>query len=266
MWDKIELFLNDNLQRVISTGIVIIFVIIILFINRFTLGKLERLKMEKRKRASTVAKLLQSIVKYIAVILSIIIILGIWNFNIGPVLAGAGIIGLAVGFGAQSIIKDLFSGISIVFDNYYDVGDVIEIKGFKGTVIEVGLKSTKIVNWLGDVKIFSNGDITEVTNFSKNPSLGVVEINVAYEENIDKVISLLEENLIHIKETFPQVIEGPNVVGVVSLAPNSVVIRITVTTLAEEHYSVERGIRKYVKELFNQNHIEIPYPRVVMKK
>jgi len=261
-WQDIQEFINDELKRVITTAILIFGTIIILFIVRIIINRL--IKRQKTKRSITLGKLIQSILQYTLIIVVIIIILSVWGLDVGPILAGAGIVGVAIGFGAQSLIKDLLSGVFIVFDNYYDINDVVEVKGFKGTVIEIGLRSTKIQNWKGEVKILANGEITEVINFTKNPSLGVVEFEIAYRENILKVMNLLEENIGEVRELFPQIIEGPNILGVTKLGQGSFSIRIIVKTKSEEHYSVERGLNKFVKELFEKNNIEIPFQRTVI--
>jgi len=191
-------------------------------------------------------------------------ILGVWGIDVAPLLAGAGIFGLIVGLGAQGLIRDLLAGISIVFENYFDIDDIVEVKGFKGRVIEIGLKSTKILGWNGDVKIFTNGDIVEITNFSKYPTVAYVDLEISARHNIDGVISLLEENLDELKAIYSQIIEGPNVIGVMAVGAIGSVLRITVKTLSEEHYAVERGIRKFTKELFEKHNIEFSIPRVVL--
>jgi small-conductance mechanosensitive channel len=255
-------WLKNQAGQLIATGVIILVITILILVMKMIVNRF--LRKHHRKRAVTVARLIQSIIRYTTVIIGIIAILGVWGVNVGPILAGAGIVGIAVGFGAQTLIRDLLAGFSIVFENYYDVDDVVEIKGFKGKVTEIGLRSTRIQGWRGDVKIFANGDITEVTNFSKNPSVGVVEIEVDYQENLHKVLALLEEKIGSLREVFPQILEGPNVVGIIDLGPNSQTIRITAKTTSEEHYAVERGIYRFAKELFEEKGINGPYQRTVV--
>jgi small conductance mechanosensitive channel len=255
-------WLKESTTSLIWTGSIILVLIIILFISNIIASRF--LKHNKRKRLITITRLIQSIVRYSLLIAAIIAILAAWHVDIMPLLAGAGIIGLIVGLGAQQLIRDLLAGISIVVENYYDVDDVIEIKGFKGKVVEIGLRSTRIVGWRGDLKIFANGDITEVVNFSKNPTIGLVEIKLAYSEDLNRVLSLIDENLYKIRDSFPQIIEGPNIVGLVSLGDNGQTIRITVKTISEQHYEVERAIYKLAKEIFKNNGIEISYQRTVI--
>ncbi|MGD9605134.1 MAG: mechanosensitive ion channel family protein [Bacilli bacterium] len=253
--DTIKQFLIDEATKVITTAVLIAGTIILFIIFGLIVGRFIRKQKEKRRRAVTLAKMVQSIFRYTVSIIIIIVILDVWGLNVMPVLAGAGILGLAIGFGAQSLIKDLLAGIAIVFENYYDIDDVIEINGFKGKVEEVGLKSTRIVNWKGEVKTIFNGDIKDVINFSKNPSTGIIDVEVDSKESIDHVIALLDEKLIYLKDIFPQILEGPNVIGVVSILRKGFVVRIIVKTTSENHYSVEREVQKLVKELFDENNI-----------
>ena len=257
MWESILTFVKSYSRILISTVIVIAIAVVLNTINNIITRRFVKKNLEKRKHAVTMAKLLKSIIKYA-------IILDIWGINIGPVLAGAGILGLVIGLGAQSLINDFLSGFAIIFENHYDVGDVVEIDGFKGTVLEVSLKSTKIISWLNEVKIIANGNIKSVINFSKEPTVSYIDIRIGYEEDVNKVINLLEEKLVTIKDSFPQVIEGPNVIGVSELANQGMIITITLKTIANEQYSVKRAINKFVKEIFDENNIKIAYDQVVV--
>lgn len=262
--DKIREFIETELSKVIFTLVALALTILVLIITGALVNRFIRRKRDTRKRATTLAKLMQSIFRYVLIIIMIIVILGIWGVNITPLLAGAGIVGIVIGLGAQSLIRDFLAGLSIVFENYFDVGDVVEIKGYKGKVIEIGLKSTKIQNWKGEVKIFANGDIVEVTNFSKNPTIAYVDIDVSHRHNIDDVIELLEENLGGLREIYQQIVEGPNVIGTTAVGADGATLRIIVKTLPEEHYAVERGMKKFVKDLFEKNNIEFSMPRMVV--
>lgn len=256
----------ENLINIYQTSIILTLIILgvaILFVAVLSFIFSRLIKKQKNKKAITVTRLIRSIIRYSITIIVIIAILGVWGVDIMPIVTGVGVLGLVLGLGAQTLIKDLISGISIVFDNFFEIDDVVDIKGFKGKVLEIGLKSTRIENWKGEIKIFSNSEITEAVNFSKNPSIGVVDIDIAYQENINRILKLIEDKLENIHEYFPQIIEGPNIIGIVNVS-NSVTIRITVKTASEQHYAVERGIRKYLKELFEQNKIEMPFNKTIV--
>lgn len=264
-FESIGRFWVEQTNKIIAMFVVIIIAVLLIFLVRFITKKFIRKQEGKRKHAITLAKMLLSVFRYFVVIVGVIIILGIWGVNVLPVLVGAGIVTIAISFGAQKLIADLIGGICIVFEDYYDVGDVVEINGFKGSVIEIGLKSTKLINWKNEVRMVSNGDITSVTNFSKYPSVGVVEVQISYKENIERVVKLLEDNLSGLKNKYEQILEGPNIVGgILGLNDNGVSIRITVKTESEKHYEVERGIKQTVKELFEKEGIEIPYNQLVI--
>ena len=264
-FESIGRFWVEQASKIIAMFVVIIIAVLLILLVRFITKKFIRKQEGKRKHAITLAKMLLSVFRYFVVIVSVIIILGIWGVNVLPVLVGAGIVTIAISFGAQKLIADLIGGICIVFEDYYDVGDVVEINGFKGSVIEIGLKSTKLVNWKNEVRMISNGDITAITNYSKYPSVGVVEVQISYKEDVNRVIELLEDSLSSLKGRYEQILEGPNVVaGILGLNENGISIRITVKTESEKHYEVERGIKQAVKELFEKEGIEIPYNQLVI--
>lgn len=254
-WKDIETFIITNSKILISIGITIVITIVLLIIVKALVSRTVR--KARNNRAITLAKLVQSILRYVIVIIAIIVIIGLTGFDISAVLAGAGILGLVIGLGAQSLINDLLSGLAIVFENYCEIDDVVEVKGFKGRVVEIGLRSTKIQNWKGELKIFTNGEIKELTNFSRTFSVAIVEFTIDYNENINEVILLLEEKLQSIKEFYPQIVEGPNVMGVTNIGLNGYDIRLSAKTLCEQHYAVERGLRKRIIELFKEHDIKV---------
>lgn len=251
-------FINNNSKELIATVVILGITLLLIFVINFVMNRF--IKRQKNKRVITITKLIKSIIRYALLIIILIVILGVWNVDVMPIVTGVGVVGLVIGLGAQTLIKDLIAGITIVFDDYYDVDDVVEINGFKGTVLEIGLRSTKLVNWKGEVKIIANGEIIEIINYSRNPSVGIVEFDIAYEENINRIFKIIEENLEDLKETYPQIIEGPNIVGIINVG-NAVTIRITVKTASEQHYAVERGIRKYLKEVFEKHQIKMPFSK-----
>lgn len=261
LYDKIVNWLKENTIILVFTLLIVVVAMIIIFIAKLITS---RAKKRKNKRTYTVVKLIESIIRYVVIIVAFIAVLGVWGVNVTAALAGVGIVGLVVGLGAQDLIKDLIAGVGIVMDSQYDIDEVIEINGFKGRVLEIGLRTTRIVNAAGEVRIVRNGSISDVTNFSRTFSVAATLVDIDYKEDIDKVITLLNEKLPSLKDYYPQIIEGPAVAGVEELASSGVTIKITAKTEAEEHYSVQRGMRKYIKELFDENNIEIPYAQIVI--
>ncbi len=264
MMDQMIIFFADSLGKLISTVLVIFLSLLILKISKVAFLHFSTRAGIVQRRKQTMTKVLSSIVKYLVDILALLIILSIWGVNVLPALAGLGILGLVVGLGAQKFINDLISGFFIVFEHHFDVGDTIEVQGFKGTVIDIGLKTTKIKNWKGEIKILSNGEISTMINFSRELSTAVVDFGIAYHEDIQKTIDLLNLELPKMKNQFSEIVEGPSVLGVTDLSSSSIIIRVTAKTINEKHYPIERELRKIIKEILELHQIEIPFPQIVV--
>lgn len=264
-------YINRGLKFLGKSLELIILSILVLFIFSF-LSKLITLLLSRvgskvgvnQKRRQTVTKLVSSVIRYTLVIIMIIVILAMWGVNVIPALAGLGILGLVLGLGAQQFINDLISGFFIIFEQHFDVGDIVEVDGFKGTVSDLGLKTTRVLNAKGQLKIISNGKISSLINYSKNHSVAMVDFTIAYKEDISKVTLILNDNLDKKVEHLDQVLTKPSVVGVIGLNENGVELRVSCKTLTEQHYTVERTLRQAIKELLEQNNIEIPFKQVVI--
>src|SRR5574342_986255 len=153
--------------------------------NIFKIRNLSPLNTSER-REETLAKLLDNILSYVVYFIAFMMILSVLTIDVKALLAGAGIVGLAVGFGAQNLVKDIISGFFIIFEDQFSVGDQVRIGPFEGNVQSIGLRTTKLKSWTGEVHILPNGSIMEVTNFSLNNSLAIIDVGIAYEEDIDK--------------------------------------------------------------------------------
>lgn len=261
---NLEAFVQAKTGAIFGTIFVFFLATFILKVAKIALLKVGQKESPLQKRKKTIAKVTMSIVRYSTYIISIIVILAFWGVNVVPALAGLGMVGLVIGLGAQKFINDLISGFFIIFEHHFDVGDKIEVGGFKGEVKDIGLKTTKILGWRGDVKIIANGDITTLINYSRNPSIGIVDFGIAYKEDAKKTIDLLTLELPKMKLELEDILEDPQVVGVTDLASSSVNIRVIVKTVTEKHYAVERAIRLRIKEILDANGIEIPFPQVVL--
>lgn len=220
------------------------------------------LKVDER-RTKTLGILIHNVARYAIYFFALLMILGKLNFNLGPLLAGAGVLGLAIGFGAQSLVKDVITGFFIVFEDQYAVGDYISVGNFTGTVEEIGLRVTKIRSWTGEIHIIPNGNVAEVTNFSTHNSIAVVDIGVAYEEEIGNVTKVIQEILAEVYKDTPEMVKPPEVLGVQNFGASDIVMRITAETKPMNHYSVARKLRAKLKEGFDKAGVEIPYPRLV---
>ncbi|MEH7334591.1 mechanosensitive ion channel family protein [Neobacillus drentensis] len=231
--------------------------------NIFKIRNLSPLSTSER-REETLSKLLDNILSYVVYFIAFMMILSVLGIDVKALLAGAGIVGLAVGFGAQSLVKDVITGFFIIFEDQFSVGDHVRIGQFEGTVQTIGLRTTKLKSWTGEVHILPNGNIMEVTNFSLNNSIAIIDVGIAYEEDIDKAETVIKDLLIKMPEQYEELVKAPEYLGIQNFGPSEVMIRIIAETLPMKHAAVTRKIRKDIKLELDANGIEIPYPRMVM--
>ncbi|PKK99610.1 MAG: mechanosensitive ion channel protein MscS [Tenericutes bacterium HGW-Tenericutes-2] len=264
IYDSGMITIAESIGKIVSSAIIIFIAMLILRISKITLKRVGLKESVNQRRKRTVARVTRSITKYVVGIAAFLIVLSVWGVNVAPALAGLGIMGLVIGLGAQKFINDLISGFFIIFEHHFDVGDKIEVQGFKGEVIDIGLKTTKIRNWKNEIKILSNGEISNLINYSKEFSVAVVEFGIAYSEDVQSTIDMLNRELPSIRKDLYEIVEDPKVVGVINLSSSSVDMRVVAKTLNEQHYGVERELRKRIKQLLDQEGIEIPFPQVVV--
>ena len=216
------------------------------------------------RREATLLKLLENILTYVVYFVAIIMVLEAMDFEIRALLAGAGIVGLAVGFGAQNLVRDIITGFFIIFEDQFSVGDFVRIGAFEGTVEEIGLRTTKIKSFTGELNIIPNGSIVEVTNFSVHNSVAIVDVSIAYEGDIVKAEEVISELLLELPDKYEDMIAPPELLGVQSLGASEVVLRVTSETYPMRHFFIARMLRKEIKNRLDQYGIEIPFPRLVM--
>lgn len=215
-------------------------------------------------RVETLNALLKNGLRYVVYFLAGTIILSVLGYPVTTLIAGAGVVGLAVGFGAQNLVRDIITGFFILFENQFSVGDHVEVAGVEGIVKEIGLRTTRIQSFSGALHIIPNSKIEEVTNYITDSIRVMVDVDVAYEENISRVIEVLKVLMEEIRLEHSEIVEGPTVLGVQELGSSSVVIRILARTKPMEQWSIERILKKKIKERFDREGIEIPYPRQVL--
>ncbi len=260
---NITAFVESSVPKLIGSLVVLTIGLIIMKGVRFALFRLET-KQGDDRRKKTITKITLSIAKYIIAIALIIALLSVWGVNVLPALAGLGILGIIIGLGMQKLINDLISGFFIVFEHHFDVGDWVEINDFMGEVIDIGLKTTKVRNFKGEVRIFNNGSIDPVSNFSINEALAIIDVAVAYREDIAKAIDVLSQELPAVRDEKPELVEDPRVLGITNLADSGVNVRVVAKVLPMTQWGIERHLRLRVKEILDQHNIEIPFPQVVV--
>lgn len=214
------------------------------------------------KKVEAFRTLLNNLVTYIIVLFSILAILTVYGFDVSSVLAGLGIVGIIVGLALQDLAKDIIAGISIILENQYAIGDTISVGDFKGEVIFLSLKTTRIKSWDGAVKILANRNINEITNYSMENSLAIVDVSVSYEDDIEKVEKTLNQLALELNEILPNLKGKVEVLGIENLSDSAVVFRIVAPTSSMEHLTVQRKIRKQVKLKLDKCNIKIPYPQI----
>lgn len=222
-------------------------------LQRKTGGRL----LSNTRRYTTVGELLKNIVSFISNFVMIMLILSEFNFDLAPLLAGAGVLGLAVGFGAQSLVKDVITGFFIILEDQFAVGDVIQSGTYKGTVELIGLRTTRLLSPTGEIFIIPNGLITNVTNYSLSNALAVVDVPVKMEQSLEATLGLIGEALKGIEERNSNVLAYPNVLGIQSMSTSEYVIRIAANCLPNARDSAERQIQSDIKQaLEKQSRLE----------
>ncbi|WP_458476194.1 mechanosensitive ion channel family protein [Paenibacillus sp. TH7-28] len=206
-----------------------------------------RLQMNPR-RLVTVGELMKNITSITANFILLMLVLGEIGFELGPLLAGAGVLGLAIGFGAQALVKDVISGFFIILEDQFAVGDVIQTGTYKGTVEMIGLRSTRLVSWTGEVHIIPNGTITNVTNYSIGNALAVVDLSFSQTRRLEESIALLKAAMEKLKKNHPDISQVPNVLGIQSMSSSEYVIRIAAECSPSKRTEVERLIQTFAKE------------------
>ena len=216
------------------------------------------------RRMNTLSEILKKVVKYVLVFIGIAVSLDLFNINTTSIIATAGIGGLAIGFGAQSLVKDVITGFFILLEDQYAVGDYVKIGGLEGIVEELGVRVTKLRDFTGELHIIPNSNIQIVTNRTRGAMRALVKISIAYEEDIERAIKVLEKVSEDLAKSNENIVEGPTVLGVTDFGGSDVVLTVVAKTKPMEQWAVERAMRKAIKEAFNREDIEIPYSKIVV--
>ena len=230
-------------------------------INKTIEGK-KVLKSTQKQRIKTINILIINIIKYLTVIFVSLAILSIFGINVKSILAGLGIGTAIIGLAFQDLAKDLIAGFTIITEGEYEVGDTIEIDGFMGEVIFIGLRTTRIRNFKGATKIIANHYMDNVINYSNNNSLAVVDVSVAYEAQEDKIEEVLEKLFKKLEGKLEYATKKIELWGINDLGNSGVIYRIAVETQPMKQFVTERILRKEVKKAFDEAEIKIPYTQI----
>ena len=220
-------------------------------------------RVEKEKRARTLARVLRQTASIVILAVVFMLVLGEMGVDLKPILAGAGIAGLAVGFGAQTMVKDVISGFFVLLENQFRVNDVIRSAGVEGLVEAINLRTTVLRDVHGRVHVIPNGDLGVVTNYTRNWSRALLDVGVAYKEDTDRCFAILGEVGASMERdpVFGPKLAGPfQYPGVQGLDESAVTLRVVVDTLPQERWNVLRELRRRVKKAFDEAGVEIPFP------
>ena len=215
----------------------------------------------------SVTSLISGLLKYVAVIAAIVWGLSILGINTTAVLAGVGIVGLILGFGAQSLIEDIITGAFIIFENQYSVGDIIILDDFRGVVRSIGVRTTVIEDAGGNLKVVNNSDIRNFQNRSRNNSVALVVVSVAYSTDLKKLEAMLKESLPALKDEHPDLyLTAPRYLGVDNLGESGIDLKFAADVTEENVFNGQRMLARDLKILFDEKGVEIPFPQVVVHK
>lgn len=256
--DEMEMQINFS---GLILGKILLAIIIILLTSNIVMLVLNLFR-SKPGRIGTLSTVLTSFVKYIASIIGFCWILSIIGVNISTIFASVGIMALIIGFGAESLVADLVTGVFILFENQYNVGDVIEVNGFRGVVKEIGIRTLSLEDTGGNIMIINNSELKNIINRSSKNSVAVCDIGISYDVDLEKFDKVLDKILADIKTKHDVFKDRLICVGVESLAESSVVLRIIADVDEKNIYSARRLLNKELKIAFDKAGVKIPYPQI----
>jgi len=239
-------------------------------INKIIEKSLTPLKKSKNyqkriSRANTLIPLLQNISKYVIYFISGVMVLRELGVDTTAIIASAGVVGLAIGFGAQSLVKDVLSGAFLLFEGIISVGDSVNVGEHSGTVEVIGLRNIHLRKYSGELRVIPYGEVASFGNFNKGYMRAIVKVGVAYEQDVEKGMKALEEIADKwAEENKDIVLEAPIVQGVLSLGSSEVTLRVSIKVKSMTHWGAERELKRRIKDTFDKKGIEIPFPRQVV--
>ncbi len=259
-WVRLGKELINGSQKWALSLIFIFMAITVIFVATF----ITHLFDNKSRKAKTISSLIRSLIKYIVIIVLICVVLVVWGVDVIGIIAGVGVLTLIVGLGCQALIQDVISGLFIVFDDYFAVGDTVIIDGFRGTIIDIGLKTTKVQDFGGNIKSITNSSILTVVNMSRLRSVASVTLSVSYNEDVERVEALILKEIDEIKEKVPNIVDGPWYKGIDNISASSVDFLVLCFVMEENRFQVTRDLKREFYLCFKKNDVQIPYTQVTV--
>jgi small conductance mechanosensitive channel len=273
-WEGIWQAILDSLEaKGLRVALIIIVAIVLLLVVRLASGRLVAVyknrhhDRELQKRAATLGAMLRYALSIAVLCVAAMLLLDLLGLKLGPMLATAGVIGIAIGFGAQHLVQDVTNGFFIMMDNEIRVGDVVEAAGKRGTVERVGLRQTVLRSIDGNVHYIPNSKIDVVTNMTKVFSYCMLSVGVAYREDVDEVIEVLKsvEETMRADDPYSEwILEPIEVLGLDEFADSAMIIKARIKVQPIRQWRVKREFNHRLKKAFDTKNIEIPFPHVTM--
>ncbi|WP_445667721.1 mechanosensitive ion channel family protein [Oceanobacillus sp. FSL W8-0428] len=251
-------------QLLLNAGLIILKLIVTLIVfyiaraigKRFIRNSFSKAQVKKKMsagRTKTLQSLTISAFSYVLFFVTLVVVLGIFDINATGLIAGAGVVGLAIGFGAQGLVSDIVTGFFLLLEKQVDVGDYVTAAGYDGVVEEVGLRTMQIRSFDGTLNYVPNREVSSLSNHSRGNMQALVDIAIPYSDNIDNAVSILQTVCDEMKEKNSKIVEGPDVLGVQTFGSAEITLRIIAKTESMEQWAVERDLRKAIKEALDAN-------------
>ena len=216
------------------------------------------------KKAKTISRLIVSFVKWVIALCAVFFTMDAWGADTTTMLASAGVLTLIIGLGSQSLVADILAGIFIVFEGEFQVGDIVIIDSWRGEVKEIGIRTTKLVDVGGNIKIVNNSEIKTIINQTQELSVAKAYVAVSYGARIEKIEAVIADNIKGIKDKIPDIVEGPFYMGVSELGESGVSLLFTAKCKEDNIYQVQRDLNREIKIMFDNNNVEIPFNQIVV--
>ena len=216
------------------------------------------------KKAKTISRLVVSFLKWVIALCAVFFTMDAWGADTTTILASAGVLTLIIGLGSQSLVADILAGIFIVFEGEFQVGDIVIIDGWRGEVTEIGMRTTKLIDAGYNVKIVNNSEIKTIINQTQELSLAKAYVSIGYGARLEKVESIIADNLESFKQKIPAIVEGPFYKGVSELGESGVTLLFVAKCQEGDIYQVQRDMNREIKIMFDDNGIEIPFNQLVV--
>lgn len=239
-------------------------VIVVSIALNYLLKFLMHFTLAHTSKGITIAQILGSFLKWALAIASILVILALWGVDTTALVASAGVLTLVVGLGAQSLIADIIAGLFIVFEEEFEVGDIIVLDGWRGTVVEIGIRTTRVQDAGGNIKIVNNSEIKAVINQTKQSSVAKCYLNINYEEDLDKVQNVADENLAEVSKQVKGLLSDIQYRGVSEFSSNGVTLFFMAKCKEPDIFQIQRDMNKVLKQMLEKNGIYLAYQNIVV--